>query len=101
MHVPASDIARIFFLPNLSENCPRIGVAMNCIKEKLATKKPKIMYPCCKVKFLGSIKYCEEGLASNSGITGISIPKPSEFKTLVKNITGIGKSKHLSLILNT
>jgi hypothetical protein len=57
------------------------------------------MYPCARVKPAGSMKYWELGFARRRGITGINIPNPSEFKNIVKNITGIGKSRHLSLIL--
>jgi hypothetical protein len=36
---------RIFFLPNLSENSPKIDVEKNCPRGKIAVKSPSRIYP--------------------------------------------------------
>jgi len=54
IQVPKSEIAKSLRLPNLSESCPRIGVAINCIIENEAVKKPRRINPWLMEKPCGS-----------------------------------------------
>lgn len=45
--VPKIEIPRIFLRPYLSDSCPSIGAARNCINGKVAFKNPSKIYPFC------------------------------------------------------
>src|SRR5260221_12617154 len=85
-NVPMSEKARSGFLPNLSENCPKIGVAKNCANGKIAVIYPSKTYPSERVRFAGSIKKEDCGLARTSGIIGMIMPNPIRSTKTVKNI---------------
>ena len=84
--VPKSEIPKIFFLPYLSESCPKIGVARNCPMGYTAMSKPSKIYPWFRDVPKGNIYSREFGLAKSCGMTGIKIPIPKRSMNTVKNI---------------
>lgn len=74
IQVPVNAIASTFFLPNLSDSWPSMGVARNCMNGYDATKNPSKIYPCWIDIPEGKTENEEFSLPRSNGTTGIRIP---------------------------